>query len=100
MHIGCPADDEGLLAAGIDPAEAEPLGVRVGAHLGDHGDPEGRQIGAAALDRLDLEAEHGELGDDLVQARLGREMLEQPGQGELHRDSPPWVVGTSSAEKP
>ncbi len=67
MHVGRPAHHQGHLAAGVDPAEAEPLGVRVGAHLGDHGDPEGREIGAAALDRLDLEAEHGELGDDLVQ---------------------------------
>ena len=38
--------------------------------------------------------------DDLVEARVGRQMLVEPRQREPHRDSPPWVVGTSSAGKP
>ena len=59
------------------------------AHLGHDGDPERRQVGAAGLDRFDLEPEHRQLLDDLVEARLGRELLLQPGQRELHRDSPP-----------
>ena len=33
---------------------------------------------------LDLEPDHGELVDDLVERRVGVEMLLQPGQGEFH----------------
>ncbi len=49
---------------------------------------------------LDLEAEHGELLDDLVERRIGFERVLQPGKGEFHDESPPASVGTSSAAKP
>ena len=100
VDVGCAADHLDPRRARVDLAHAEPLGVGVASHGRDLGDRERRQIGAAALDAFDLEAEHGEARDDLVQARIGRQMLLEPGQRELHRDRPPWVVGTSSAPKP
>ena len=87
--LGAPQTTSTRAEPGVDLAQAEPLGVRMAAHGDDLGDPERRQVGAAALDVLDLEAEHGQARDDLVQARLGRQMLLEPGQGELHRDRPP-----------
>jgi hypothetical protein len=49
---------------------------------------------------LDLEAEHGERVTHLDQRGVGLEMLLEPGQGELHRPSPPVSEGVSRAEKP
>jgi hypothetical protein len=89
MHVGRAAHHLDRVIAGVDPAHAEALRVRVSPHLGDHGDAERRQIGAARRHRLDLEAEHGQPLDDLRERCLGREVLLQPGQRELHRDSPP-----------
>jgi hypothetical protein len=79
----------GVIAAGVHSAQAQPLGVRMAAYLGHQRDLERRQIGAPGLDRLDLEAEHGQPLDDLLEPGLGLEVLPQPGQRELHRDSPP-----------
>ena len=89
MDVGRAADHLDPASTGVDLAKIEPLGVRMTAH-GEHlRDPERRQVGAPGLDVLDLEAEHGQARDDLIEARLGRQMLLQPGQGELHRDRPP-----------
>ena len=52
------------------------------------------------LDALDLEPDHGELVDDLVERRVGVEMLLQPGEGEFHELNPPASVGKSSGRKP
>ena len=38
------------------------------------------------LDALDLEPDHGELVDELVERLVGVEVLLQPGEGELHCD--------------
>ena len=37
------------------------------------------------FDVLDLEPDHGELLDDLVERLVGVEMFLQPGEGEFHR---------------
>jgi hypothetical protein len=63
----------------------------LGCCLGGHhiGDREGREIAGGVDHLLDLEADHGERVGDLVDGGVGVEMVLQPGQGELHRLSPP-----------
>ena len=41
---------------------------------------------AAVGDALDLEPDHGELVDDLVERLVGVEVLLEPGEGEFHWD--------------
>ena len=88
------------LAAGIDLADPQPIGV--GVLLGglDIGDGERRQGGAAVDHLLDLEAEHGQPVGNLVEGRVGLEMGLEPVQGELHRLNPWPSVGVSRAAKP
>ncbi len=84
-RIGCAADDLHRLAgAGVDHAHPQP--IRIGMLLGgDHTrDGERRQYLAAIGDALDLEPDHGELVDDLVERLVGLEMLLEPGQREFH----------------
>ena len=49
---------------------------------------------------LDLEPDHGELVDELVERLVGVEMLLEPGEGEFHQLNPPASVGKSSGRKP
>ena len=105
LHAGArvrrPAHDlHRIAAAGIDQADAQPVGIRMllgGRHPSDD---ERRQHLAAVGDALDLEPDHGELVDDRRQRRVGVEMLLEPGEGELHVLSPPAKVGKSSGRKP
>ena len=78
----------GLARAGIDHADAQPVGVRM-LLGGDHArDDEGRERLAVVVDGLDLKADHGQLVDDRLERRVGVEMLLQPGEGEFHRVAP------------
>ena len=47
-----------------------------------------RQQRRLVLDALDLEPDHGELVDDLVERAIGVEMLLEPGEGEFHHGVP------------
>ena len=84
----------------VNHADAQPVGVGMLLRLGHARDHVGRQQLGLVLDALDLEPDHRELGHDLVERRVGVEMLFQPGQGELHGLSPPASVGKSSGRKP
>ena len=99
--IGGAADHLDLRAvAGIDDADAQAIGIGVllgGEHLGQ---TEGGVLLGRVVDRLDLEPDHGELVDDAVERHRRIEMLLQPGEGELHDDSPPARDGRSSGRKP
>jgi hypothetical protein len=84
-RIRCAAHDLHRRAfAGVDHADAKPVGVRV-LLGGDHiGDLVGREQFRLGFDLLDLETDHGELVDELFQRLVGVEMLLKPGEGEFH----------------
>ena len=63
-------------------------------------DLEGLEFLRLVLDALDLEPDHGELVDDLIEWCDRVEMLFQPGQSEFHGLNPPASVGKSSGRKP
>ncbi len=84
-RIGRAAHDlHGVAAAGIDHADAQPVGV--GMLLGGNNarDGERRQRLALVLDLLDFQPDHGELVGELVERLVRVEMLLEPGQGEFH----------------
>ena len=66
------------------------------------GDPEPGQALGRVFDPLDFKPDGVELGGDRLDARLGIEVVLEPGQRELHAaaPTPPESVGTSSGEKP
>ena len=70
--------------AGVDHADAQPIGVRMLLRRKNLHDPERRKGRRPVLDAFDLEADDVELADDGVERRLRIEMLLQPGEGELH----------------
>ena len=74
---------------GLDGAQAQPVGIGMLAGLSHIGDAEGAEIRTGVGHALDLEAEHGQPVADRLQRGVGRQMLLEPGQRELHRDSPP-----------
>ncbi len=90
-RIGRAADDLRLALGRQHLADLELVGVGVllGFEHMAHG--EGREPGCGVLDALDLEAEIGEREGDLVEARLGVEMLLEPGEREFHGPAP-WYV--------
>ena len=99
--IGRTADDLDLGAvARIDDADTKT--IRIGVLLGgEHAcQAEGGVLLGRVVDRFDLEADHGELVDDAGKRHRRIEMLFQPGEGELHDDSPPASDGRSSGRKP
>ena len=89
LHAGArvrgAADDLDRLVAGVDYADLEPVGVRMRPGFDHPGDDEAVVFGAGVLDALHFEADAGQGVDDLGE-RSGRvEMIEEPGEGELHR---------------
>ncbi len=86
--------------AGIDAADPQTIGIRMLLRLCDIADHERLERLGRILDAFDFEAERGEgLGDGGgIGTRL--KMRFQPGEGELHRVSPPTTEGTSSGRKP
>ena len=74
-----------LSVAGIDMQHLQFVGVRMllgGQHLGDHEGLQRRLV----VDVFDFEADRGQPLDDLVQRRVGLEMVLQPGKRKLHVD--------------
>ena len=99
-RIGRAAHHLDPLAAVVDDAELEPVGVGVGPRLDHAGADEGGERGRPVDDRLDLEADRGQALGDLLEARLGVEMPLEPAEGELHSVNPSASDGTSSGRKP
>ncbi len=84
-RIGRAAHDLHRVArAGVDHADAQPVGVRM--LLGrDHArDRERREQLGLVVDALDLEPDHGELVGERGDGCVGVEMLFEPGEGEFH----------------
>jgi len=86
--------------ADIDHADAQT--IRVGMFLGrDHrSNHKWLEQARFVLDALDLEPDHGEPVDDLIERGDRVEMFFEPGQSEFHGLNPPASVGKSSGRKP
>ncbi len=97
-------DLDRLAVAGVDHADAQPVGIGMLLRLDDARDDERREQFRLVLDALDLEPDHGELVGDLAERVIGVEMLLEPGEGEFHHGdyglNPPASVGKSSGRKP
>ena len=97
--IGRSADDLDIGAvAEVDQTHPQPVGVRVFLGRDHAGDAERRIDQCRFVNRFDLEADHGQRRDDLVETCTRVEMLLQPGQGELH-DGSVAVSRTSTTRK-
>ena len=84
-RIGRAADDLHRRAvAGVDHADAQPVGVRMLFGLDDARDDEAGVFGAGIFDALDLEADARQRLDDFGERRLRIEMVFEPGEGEFH----------------
>ena len=88
-RIGRATDDLFRAVLGLDGADAQPLRIRVLVRLAHIAHGEGGQRRGRILDALDLEAQGCELLRDRLGRAVGLEMLLEPGQRDLHRDSPP-----------
>ena len=93
-------DLDRIAGPGIDHAYPQPVGIRVLFRRDDIGDGERRELVRLALDALDLEPDHGQRLDDLVELGGRLQVVFQPGQGELHDMSltirvrcRPWPAG-------
>ena len=73
-----------IAGAGIDHADAEPIGIRMLLGLDHARDDERRKRFRLVLDALDLEPDHGQLVGELAERAVGVEMLLEPGEGEFH----------------
>ena len=98
--IGRTADHLDLRFAGVDDADPQTVSIRVLPSLFDIGDLEGRQGGGPVLQILDLQADHGELLDDLLETGFCLQMILEPGKGEFHHYSPLTRLGASKGTKP
>ena len=88
------------VVAGIDHADAQPVGVGVLHRLDHAGDAERREGGAAVLHVLQFQADAGQRVGDLVQRGVGIEVRLQPGESELHRSTPSCSMVGASGLKP
>ena len=80
----------------LDLTDLQPVGVWMTLGRNDLGHGEGRQFGGGVENRLDLQPGHGHGLGDLMDVRLGFEVVLQPGQGELHCAAGPATVGTAA----
>ena len=84
-RVGRAAHDLHGLAAGVDHADPQPVGVGMLFGLDDARDDEAVVFGARVLDAFDLEADAGQRIDDLGERGRRVEMVLEPGEGEFHR---------------
>ena len=84
-RVGRAADDLHRLAAGVDHADAQAVGVRMLLRLDHPRDDEALIFGARVLDALDLETDARQRLDDLGQRGRRVEVILEPGEGEFHR---------------
>ena len=78
------ADDLHRLAACVDDADPQPVGVGMLIGFNDGSDNEAVVLLARVLDQLDLKADAGQRIDDLGQRSRCVEVVFQPGEGEFH----------------
>ncbi len=83
-RVGRAAHDLQRLAAGVDHADAQPVGVGVLFGLDDARDDETPAAARRVLHAFDLEADAGQRLDDLGERGLGVEVVFEPGEGEFH----------------
>ncbi len=86
--VGGTADDLEHALAGLDGTEAETIGIGMLASLTDIGDREWRKRGTRIGDALDLKAQRSERVADALDRGVGLQMLLEPRERELHRESP------------
>ncbi len=90
-----------LAVAGIDHADAQPIGIGMLLRLDHFGDDEWRQELGLVLEALDFETDHGELVGKLTNGSIGVEMFFEPGESEFHHGlNPAASVGKSSGLNP
>ena len=82
------AHDLHLAVAGIDAADAQPVGVGMRLGCGDARDDKAVERGGAVRDPLDIVAEHDQPLDQRAERRARREMGLEPGQRRLHAAPP------------
>ncbi len=99
-RIGRTAYDLCGSVAGVDRQHLQLVRLRVALGGQDARDGERRQCLARIGDALHLQPDTGQRDHDLIEGRIGVEMLGEPGQGELHAPTPPDSVGTSRLAKP
>ncbi len=88
VRVGRTAHDLDLVRAGVDDADAQPVGIGMLVGRNHMADDEGRETLRAVLDAFDLEAERGQALHDVVERAIGIEMVLEPGEGEFHRAPP------------
>ena len=87
--IGGATDDLNRFAvADVDHADAQAVRIRVLLSRYDRRNDKRLEQARRIFDVLDLEADHGELVDDLGQRFVGVEMFLEPGQREFHAGLP------------
>ncbi len=99
-RVGCAADHLHDTLAGIDAADPQTVGIRMLLRFRDIADHERLERLGRILDAFDLEAERRQGLGDGGGIGTGVQLGLQPGEGELHRVSPPTTEGTSSGRKP
>ena len=82
--FGAPQTISRCAERGFDLADLQLVGVRMLRGADDARDGERLQLLAGVLDVFDFETGHGHGLDDGVDARIGREMLFEPGEREFH----------------
>ena len=98
--VGRAADHLHLAVLRFHPADLQLVGVRVLLRGDDSRHREVAQLRAGILHLLDLQADGVQRLDDFLQGGVRIEIFLQPPERELHAESPPESVGTSSARKP
>ncbi len=83
-RVGRAADHLRLPRPGVDNAEPEPVGVRMGLGRDHMGDGERLEPLGAVLDPVDIVAEHDQPLDDQGERGVGVEMGLEPGEGGFH----------------
>ena len=99
-RVGCAADDARDPCAGIDLADAQPVGVGVLHRLQNMCHAECRQRRAGVGDALQLETDAGQPVRDGVQRCIGVEVGAQPAERELHAWPPFMAEGASRSTDP
>ena len=100
-RIGCAADDlQRRAVTGADRAKPQLVGIGMFFGGQNFADNKILQRRAGIANAFDFQPDGGQLVGDLFGGGVSFEMILQPGQSELHFDSPPSRVGMSRAAKP
>ena len=83
-RIGRAADDLDHAVLGLDIADAQAIGIGMLPRLAHARHGEGAERLCLVLDGFDLEADTDQSTDDLVERRVGLEIILEPGEREFH----------------